>query len=165
MQRISEITLVELPIIQKLAFSIWPQTFREILTQAQITYMLDLFYSIPALENQVSEKGHCFLVFYENEKPQGFISYQLNAEGNKTKIHKLYVLQETQGKGIGKKLIQKVAHIAQENQNHALFLNVNKYNLSAISFYEYMGFRKTKEEVIEIGEGYVMDDYVMEFQC
>lgn len=165
MQQISEVSLTELPIIQQLAFSIWPQTFKALLTQEQITYMLDLFYSIPALESQISEKGHCFLVFYENEKPQGFISYQLNAEGEKTKIHKLYVLQETQGKGIGKKLIQTVTQIAKKNQNHALFLNVNKYNASAISFYEYMGFRKTKEEVIEIGEGYVMDDYVMEYQC
>ncbi len=165
MEHISEASLAVLPLIQKLAMSIWPQTFSAILTQAQITYMLDLFYSIPALETQVSEKGHCFLVFHENRIPLGFVSYQLNAEENKTKIHKLYVLQEAQGKGIGKKLIQKVTQIAQENRNQALFLNVNKYNLSAISFYEYMGFRKTKEEVIEIGAGYVMDDYVMEQQC
>ena len=41
-----------------------------------------------------------------------------------------------------------------------LELNVNKYN-SAIAFYKKKNFRIIKEELIDIGEGYVMDDYVM----
>jgi hypothetical protein len=41
-----------------------------------------------------------------------------------------------------------------------VFLNVNKYN-KAKFFYEKLGFTITKEEVIDIGNDYVMDDYVM----
>jgi hypothetical protein len=40
-------------------------------------------------------------------------------------------------------------------------LNVNKYN-SAQDFYKKLGFCIDYEEVIDIGNGYVMDDYVME---
>jgi diamine N-acetyltransferase len=164
MQQILPIAVGQLPLIRKLALSIWPDTFSGILTPNQITYMLDQFYSISALENQVEKKGHCFMIFYEDDHPLGFVSYQLKAEKRKTKIHKLYVLQESQGKGIGKKLIQRVTLISRDNQEEALFLNVNKYNHSAIAFYEYIGFRKTKEEIIDIGEGFVMDDYVMEWK-
>ena len=48
-----------------------------------------------------------------------------------------------------------------ENNQKAIFLNVNKYN-NAIHFYMKQGFTKVKDEVIDIGNGYVMDDYVME---
>jgi diamine N-acetyltransferase len=164
MQQILPIPIEELPLIQKLAFAIWPNAFGGILEPAQITYMLELFYSISALESQVSQKGHSFMVFYEEEKPLGFVSYELNAEGRKTKIHKLYVLQENQGKGIGKKLIQRVSEIAKKNQAEGLYLNVNKYNQSAISFYQHLGFQLSKQEIIAIGEGFVMDDFVMEYK-
>ena len=40
-------------------------------------------------------------------------------------------------------------------------LNVNKYN-SAVQFYEKLGFFRAKEMVLDIGNGYVMDDYVMQ---
>jgi hypothetical protein len=41
-------------------------------------------------------------------------------------------------------------------------LNVNKHN-SAVDFYLKMGFAKQREMVLDIGQGYVMDDYVMQF--
>ena len=50
---------------------------------------------------------------------------------------------------------------AIENHQKAIFLNVNKYN-KARFFYEKLGFTIVKDEVIEIGNGYVMDDFVME---
>ena len=54
-----------------------------------------------------------------------------------------------------------IAVEAQRQKNVALFLNVNKYN-NALHFYLKQGFFKIREEVIDIGNGYVMDDYVME---
>ena len=40
-------------------------------------------------------------------------------------------------------------------------LNVNKYNF-AIDVYKRLGFVTVADEVNDIGNGYVMDDYVME---
>jgi len=71
------------------------------------------------------------------------------------------VLPTEQGKGLGKLLIDKAIEIAIAQNQKAIFLNVNKYN-KARFFYEKLGFIIVKDEVIEIGNGYVMDDYVME---
>jgi ribosomal protein S18 acetylase RimI-like enzyme len=71
------------------------------------------------------------------------------------------VLPETQGTGLGRQFFELVKIKAIEQDQKAIFLNVNKRNY-AIHFYTKLGFTKVKDEVIDIGEGYVMDDYVME---
>ena len=42
-------------------------------------------------------------------------------------------------------------------------LTVNKYNLPAICIYEKVGFNRVDSIETDIGNGYVMDDYVYEF--
>ena len=149
-------------IIQDIAHKTWPSTFGEILTNSQITYMLDLFYNLDSLKKQTEESKNVFLIISEKSNDLGFISYELNYKNyQKTKIHKIYLLPESQGKGAGKILIEKVKKIAESNQNQALILNVNKYN-KAISFYEKLGFKIVQSEKIDIGQGFIMDDYVME---
>ena len=123
--------------------------------------MLNWMYSLETLEKQASA-GHRFYLAEENGEMLGFTGIELNQEPTKTKIHKIYILPTDQGKGIGKKLINKVKEIALENTQTSLLLNVNKYNQGAIAFYEYLGFVKIKDEVIDIGNGYVMDDFVFE---
>jgi ribosomal protein S18 acetylase RimI-like enzyme len=59
-------------------------------------------------------------------------------------------------------LINFIENKAFLNNQEALLLNVNKNN-NAQYFYNKLGFIISKEEVIDIGNGYVMDDYVMEF--
>ena len=152
----------QLHIIQELAYLIWPTAYGEILSKEQLEYMLAKFYSIQELEKQLIEKKHIFYIAINDfEKPQGFVAYELNAEPNKTKIHKIYVLPETQGSGLGKQFFTLVKEKALEKRQNAIFLNVNKYN-KAKFFYEKLGFFTTKEEVIDIENDYVMDDYVME---
>ena len=147
--------------IEKLARVIWPVAYVEILSQEQLDYMLDMFYSEEALTAQL-EKGHVFYLVQNNSSDYlGFVSYELNCEPHKTKIHKIYVLPETQGLGLGKLLFEKVREQALKNNQEAIFLNVNKYN-NAQHFYTKLNFEIVKEEVIDIGRGYVMDDYVME---
>lgn len=153
-----------LSIIKNLAYAIWPSAYGEILSPEQLTYMLSMFYSEMALKQQMEEKGHVFyLVKNDSGKYVGFVSYEINCESQKTKIHKIYVLPETQGTGVGKLLFNLVVERAKENNQKTIFLNVNKYN-NAKLFYEKLGFTITKEEVIDIGKNYIMDDYVMELK-
>lgn len=151
----------DLKIVRNIAQRTWPETFGEILSSAQIDYMLNMLYDLKKLEEQCAQ-GHSFLLADETGEKLGFIGFEINQELGKTKIHKIYILPSAQGKGIGKLLINAVKEIAQKNDQISLLLNVNKYNRGAIEFYEYLGFTIIKSEVIEIGNGYVMDDYVME---
>ena len=151
----------QLPIVIDLTKKIWPVAYGEILSKAQLDYMIDKFYNETALRELI-QKGHVFYVAQDdNGKDVGFVSYEINSEPNKTKIHKIYVLPETQGTGLGRQFFELVKEKAIENNQKAIFLNVNKYN-NAIHFYMKLGFTKVKDEVIDIGNGYVMDDYVME---
>ncbi|MFM7895279.1 MAG: GNAT family N-acetyltransferase, partial [Flavobacterium sp.] len=84
-------------IIIDLTKKIWPVAYGEILSKAQLEYMIDKFYNETALY-ELMQKGHVFyLAQDDNDKYVGFVSYEINSEPNKTKIHKIYVLPETQG--------------------------------------------------------------------
>lgn len=149
-------------VIQDLAYLIWPQTFAEILSPAQIQYMLEWMYNLKTLRDQ-AENGHEFYVFFENEKAIGFIGVESFPTEDKLKIHKIYVLPDTQGKGVGKRLLQKAIKVAKEKSISNVFLNVNRFN-KAVGFYEKMGFEILYEENIDIGNGYLMEDYVMNLE-
>ncbi len=156
----------QLLVIRNLAYTIWPSTYGEILSKAQLEYMLDSFYSITNLEKQM-DNGQVFELLFEETNTIGFVAYEFNCNFEKfsqplTKIHKIYLLPEMQGKGFGKFMIDEIVRIAKSNNQKGIYLNVNKYN-SAKFFYEKLGFVISKEEVIDIGNDYVMDDYVMEF--
>ncbi|MFV0417971.1 MAG: GNAT family N-acetyltransferase [Dysgonomonas sp.] len=147
-------------IIQSLSGRIWPQTFSNILTQDQIAYMMDMMYSKSSLEKQM-ENGHHYILIEEDGEYLGYLSYELNYKNsNITKIHKIYVLPSIQGKGLGRFFIDKVAEIAECNNNSHLSLNVNRFN-KAIDFYQRMGFDIVNHEDIDIGNGFLMEDYVM----
>jgi ribosomal protein S18 acetylase RimI-like enzyme len=151
----------QLNVVIDLTKKIWPVAYGEILSKAQLDYMIDKFYNEPALRELIQKEHIFYLAQDDKDKYVGFVSYELNSEPNKTKIHKIYVLPETQGTGLGRQFFELVKEKAIENNQKAIFLNVNKYN-NAIHFYMKQGFTKVKDEVIDIGNGYVMDDYVME---
>ncbi|MGH2666825.1 GNAT family N-acetyltransferase [Flavobacterium sp.] len=155
-------TKEQLGIVQRLAYEIWPDTYGKILSKIQLDFMLDKFYNIASLEEQMLEKNQVFMLIEDDGKYLGFCAYELNINNStKTKLHKIYVLPETQGKGVGKLLLEEVENAGRKAGNTHLFLNVNRFN-NALEFYKYKGFAIVDEVNIEIGNGYLMEDYVME---
>lgn len=147
-------------VIRSLADRIWPHTFRDILSEKQIAYMMDMMYSVSSLEQQMDD-GHHYLLLRENDEYLGYLSYELNYKNsNLTKIHKIYILPSLQGKGLGRFFINAVKEIAMQNNNAGLSLNVNRYN-KAIEFYTRVGFEIVGSEDIDIGDGFLMEDYIM----
>jgi ribosomal protein S18 acetylase RimI-like enzyme len=155
-------TAKEYQTIRDIAHQTWPIAYGEILLKAQLDYMLGAFYNDEALNDSVVNKGHRFILAKEGEETLGFASYEHHYNQKQlTKIHKIYVLPQTQGKGIGKKLIDYIENVAKENQSAALLLNVNRFN-KALHFYQKLGFEIVGEVDIELDHGYLMEDYVME---
>lgn len=162
MYTIKKATVADILTIQHIAQQTWYPTFSAILNPQQIAYMLDMMYSATALEEQMQNKGHVFVLAQNDNKTLAYLSYELHYMGKTaTKIHKLYALPNTQGKGVGKYLIAHVISEAQKAGDTALLLNVNRYNAAA-GFYEKVGFRIIAQEDIAIGEGYLMEDFVMQ---
>ena len=149
--------------IRLLAEEIWPDTYSHILSQEQLRYMLDLFYHPNALRQQHTEQKHRFIIaFDEYNNACGFASFsKMPDEENRYRLHKLYVLPKLQGRGLGNAFIQQITAEIQTDKPVYLELNVNRYN-KAILFHKKCGFSIIREEDIEIGNGYFMNDYVME---
>ncbi len=160
MQQIVRLSIDELLNVQDIAHRTWPSTFKDILTSDQIQYMLEWMYSLDTLEQQFQD-GQRFYAVKENEQFLGFAAIELNhPKAGQAKIHKLYLLPDQQGKGYGKMLMDHIAEEAKHEHMQSLVLNVNRYN-SAVKFYENYGFSILKEEIIDIGSGFIMDDFVM----
>ena len=157
---IREAGLNDLVTVEQLAHEIWPGTYGQILAAEQLSYMLQLIYSQPALQQQMLQQHHQFLMAELDDQPVGFADYSF-IEPGVYKLHKLYVHASTQGKGVGKALIDHIIEKLLPQNVHTLRLNVNRYN-KARQFYEKLGFAVIKEEDIDIGNGYFMIDFVME---
>ncbi len=140
---------------------IWPDAYGAILTHEQLQYMINLFYSPASLRRQMVDDHHQFIIVEEGEEAIGFAAWSAIDEPGVFKLHKLYVLPGQQGKGLGKSLLQFIFDEIRAKDGQLLRLNVNRHN-KARQFYERMGFVVTKEEDVPIGEGYFMNDYVME---
>lgn len=157
---IHEASPLEMEVIQLLIQRIWKPTYNDILTEDQMDYMLARMYSLDALQQQMDE-GHVFLILMEDNTPVGFASFEYDyPKPGTSKLHKLYLLPETQGKGLGKLLLNAVTERVKLKQQQQLLLNVNRFN-KAKHFYEKNGFAVIAEEDIDIGRGYFMNDYVM----
>lgn len=151
----------DIPTIISLAEATWPDTYGDYLTSEQIRYMLDKMYNKGELEGQFL-KGYYFLIASSGGQDVGFAGFSKMDETEATyKLHKLYVLPSAHGQGIGKVLINEVVNLVKRAGGVKLALNVNRNN-NAKAFYERCGF-KIKETVdLEIGNGFFMNDYVME---
>lgn len=159
---IKEASLADLNTIQEIAYKSWPDTYGAILSQDQIDYMLDLWYAKDVLIDAMTNKKHFFLLAFEGTVCLGFASYEHNYLNKKiTRLHKIYLLPEAQGKGVGKLLLAAVENLAQRNDSDFITLNVNKFN-KALAFYQKIGFEITDEYDTEIGNGYLMEDYSMQ---
>jgi len=158
---IRKASLEDVGTIQQLAYEIWPVTYGHLMSADRLQYMLQLIYSPDALQNQMQESEHIFLLAEMGSMPVGFASYAATPEAGVYKLHKIYVSTVIQGKGIGKMLLQEVLESVKKLHATALILNVKRDN-PAKFFYEKLGFVITREEDIDIGQGYFMNDYVME---
>jgi diamine N-acetyltransferase len=145
--------------VRELAELIFPVTYQDIVVPRQIDYMMDMIYSPEALVQQLDD-GQIFHILYIQEKASGFASYMPLAEAGEFKLNKIYLDPNLQGKGAGKFLLLDMIARIQAAGGQRLLLNVNRHN-KARGFYEKMGFTRLREELIDIGGGYFMDDYVM----
>ena len=160
-----EATISDIPAIQALSDKAWPHTFRDLLSPDQIVYMMEMMYSTESLKKQLSELNHHYLLAKDDDGYLGYVSYEVNYKNSGlTKVHKIYIDPEAQGKGVGRFFIEYVSVIARNQNSKGLSLNVNKYNENAIGFYRRMGFDIHHSEENDIGDGFIMDDYVMNME-
>ena len=141
--------------IARLAEIVWRAHYPGIISSEQIDYMLSKMYDLDVLRCEMKE-GVTYLRALESDQLRGFAAY--GPAGDEAKLHKLYVHPEHQRSGIGRALLHEVE---RASMGRTLMLTVNKRNHQAIAAYQKHGFAIRESIVIDIGGGFVMDDYVM----
>jgi RimJ/RimL family protein N-acetyltransferase len=144
--------------IQQLADKIWKQHYPNIISKEQIGYMLDLMYSESALQTQIETQGISFYLINRDEKNIGFLSVSFDKELNCYNLHKFYIDQNIAGYGLGTKAFNQ---LVQELNPEKIKLTVNRQNYKSINFYFKLGFTIEQVADFDIGNGYVMNDFVM----
>lgn len=156
-------TEIDIPIIRKLAEKSWNSAYSEILSRDQIEYMLGEMYSEKEISSQIQNPNYHYYIILNKGKEAGFIGFEFHYETDTTKLHRIYLLEDFKGKGLGKKGLQFLKEKVLESSDTRIILNVNKDN-PARQVYESQGFKVFHEEVFDIGNGFVMDDYLMQYQ-
>jgi len=159
--RIAEIASEELILVHQLSYTIWPVCYANIISEKQIAYMLEKIYSLPALKRSM-EEGQRFLVAFHESDPVGYSGFEKDQnQPHRFKLQKLYVLPHLHGLGMGKALFLRTQSVAIAGGCTSLFLQVNKKN-PAVEFYRKLGMSIKEEAIVDIGNGFVMDDYIMQ---
>lgn len=147
----------DVEVIEKLAHVIWHEYYPSIITVEQINYMLEKMYNKESLIEQMTKKNDVFYLIHINHEPQGFISITQIGDSNYF-LNKFYILQTTAAKGKGTRAFKQLLSILQPN---SISLTVNRQNYKSINFYFKNGFVIERVADFDIGNDFVMNDFVM----
>lgn len=146
--------------LSAVADDIWHQHFTPIIGEAQVDYMLEKFLSPEALVEQINSGYEYFLFSYEYTFA-GFAG--IHEEDGNLFLSKLYVHKDFRGKGIASYMFQKLIEICKMRGLKKVWLTCNRHNTNTLAIYEHLGFKKVREQVADIGNGFIMDDFIMEY--
>lgn len=150
-----------LPQIAELARLSWRAHYPGIISIEQIEYMLDWRYNLDTLRDEITTQGISIDRLLRGQHLIGFASYGPADQPSEMKLHKLYLHPDEQRKGYGSLLLQHVESTTRARGYRSLILTVNKRNRGAIEAYRRNGFIIRDAVVIDIGNGFVMDDFIM----
>ena len=148
----------DIHLVQLLAKDIWQEAYKDVLSQDQIDYMLDMMYNNDKINEGIAS-GDVWEILKVDNVPSGYLHYKLD-ENNTVFLSKIYLKASNQTKGIGQLMLNRVVDFAKEKGAKAVHLTVNKNNAKAIRFYEKNGFKNMESKTFDIGNGYIMDDFI-----
>ena len=145
-----------------LAKEIWFEYWHSIMTLGQIYYMVNKFQSEIALNDQIEHGNYSYYFITEDGKKIGY--FGIEPQEDNLFLSKFYIAKDYRYKGIGRMVFEIIKNIAKEHNLNKIHLTVNKHNIKTKEIYEKWGFRSLHPLITNIGNGYEMDDYLMEYE-
>lgn len=145
--------------ISTIADEIWHQHFTPIIGEAQVDYMIEKFQSYPALKSQIKNEGYEYFTFLCDSTPCGYIG--IHAEKDALFLSKLYIRKDFRGQHLATKGLRFLTRLCSERNLKKIWLTCNKHNDNTLKIYDHLGFKITDEQIADIGNGFVMDDYIL----
>ena len=160
--RLDGMTNADFETVAQLGEMIWRSHYTSIISREQIDYMLSDRYTPDNLLPYLNASNRWLLLLRIADQAVGYFSHAFTNKPGEIKVEQLYLLPEFQGRGLGSLMLRHIEDEARARNVGTLILQVNKLNAGAIAFYRKAGFIVREEAVFYIGNGFVMDDYVME---
>lgn len=145
--------------IAALAEIIWHEHFTPIIGDEQVEYMVEKFQSYPALKEQIAN-GYEYYQIYNDNTFCGYIG--IHAEDNSLFLSKLYLSADSRGQHLATKAFEFLKELCRERKLNKIWLTCNKYNSHTLDVYHHLGLSTVRSQVADIGNGFVMDDYILE---
>lgn len=151
----------EIQDIAILANEIWHQHFIPIIGEAQVEYMVEKFQSYPAIKSQIENDGYEYYQIFSGHTMAGYTG--IHQENNALFLSKLYIKKDFRGQHLSTKALGFLIQLCKERGLGKIWLTCNKYNSNTLAVYDHLGFVITDEQVADIGNGFVMDDYILTY--
>lgn len=153
----------ELREVAELANEIWHECFVGIISDEQIDYMVEKYQSYHAMKRQIAEQNYRYFAVRDEEEMCGYFAVKPE-DDSRFFLSKLYLRKDKRGRGISSTMLKRVFDEAKYCGKTSVYLTVNKFNAHAIAVYKKTGFMVIDAPSTDIGNGFVMDDYVMEYK-
>jgi RimJ/RimL family protein N-acetyltransferase len=147
--------------LSEMARDIWIDYYTPFLNAELPEYVVEKFQSEEAIREQI-KNGYLYSFVIFDEKKIGY--YCIHPEGESLFMSKYYISKEYRGKGFGSKVMDEILENGREMNMKRVYLRVNKYNSGSIKIYLHKGFVTVGELEEDIGDGFVLEDYVMEYR-
>mgnify|MGYP004547496767 FL=1 len=153
--------------LANMATAIWNEYWPAIIGQEQTTYMIERFQSYDAITRDMAENDYeyWFVVADKDEPTErivGFTGGHNESETNRFFISKIYLLAQERGKHFASDVIAFYNDLCLKREFSAMHLTVNKHNELGIRAYQGKGFETIDAVETDIGQGFIMDDFIME---
>ena len=165
-------TAADQQLLATMAGEIWREYWPARIGEAQTEYMVEKFQSLQAIKRDMAENDYeyWFLVATEHDEDGseksivGFTGGHNEPETNRFFISKIYLFADARGHGYARRVVEFYEDLCFARGFDAMYLTVNKYNELGIRAYEGTGFETIDSVETDIGEGFIMDDYIMELR-
>lgn len=150
----------DVPQIRALAERIWRACYIPMIGEAQVAYMLDWMYGEEEIRRQVLAGVDWRMVDMAGTLV-GYLALTWDSVKRDLELNKLYLDPSFHGQGLGQEMLAFVKERARALGGGAVKLRVNKANAAALAAYRRAGFTVTESLCQDIGNGFLMDDYLM----
>ena len=146
--------------LTKAARTVWREANVSFCSPEQVEYMIERYQSFEAIVGQLMN-GYRYFIFEQDGDILAYFGVQ--PQGERLFLSKFYILKEHRGRGIFSQGLDVMKKLCEEGEMDAIYLTVNRNNTHAYEVYLKKNFKVIEEAVADIGCGFVMDDYIMQF--
>ncbi len=151
--------------VQSIANQLLPKTYNDIMSTEEIDYLVDVIYSKDNINVSDKENDILYFVALDDNNLVGFVAlYRIGP--NLYHLSKIFVKSLKQNQGIGTMLFKAILGYFNnkyvKNTNVILELSLNCNNKTK-NFYKSLGMVKVRDDDLDIGNGFILQQDVMSY--